>query len=139
MAEGLLQAMSALKTDRRVNVSSAGTHAIYGNRPLDLAVQVMQEWKIDISGHRARMLTKPMVKESDLILVMEKAHLTYIRFMPFFGMKKVRLVREFDAPGDSADVPDPMGGDLEMYRASALLLKDCLKGVRAYLENTLQI
>jgi len=140
MAEGMMKAMLPQKLAKHgINVYSAGTHAIHGNQPSAFAVQVMQTCGIDIGGHRARMLTKAMVKEADLILVMEKAHMTYIRFMPFFGMQKVRLISEFDKERDPYDLPDPIGGNFEMYRASALLLKTCVKGVRAYLENTIDI
>ncbi|MEJ2097120.1 MAG: hypothetical protein P8Y38_08285 [Deltaproteobacteria bacterium] len=98
----------------------------------------LQAWGVDIAAHRARMLTKPMVKQSDLVLAMEKAHLTYIRFMPLFKMKKIRRISEFDETRAPYDIPDPIGGDLGMYRSTAQLLKICVKGVCAYLENSLE-
>jgi protein-tyrosine-phosphatase len=138
MAEGLIKGMLPKTMQARISVSSAGTHAIYGNQASDFAVQVMQACGVDIAGHRARMLNKSMLKDADLILVMEKIHLKYIRFMSFFGMTKVHRISEFDKNGDPYDIPDPMGGDIEQYRASALLLKTCVKGVNAYLEETLK-
>ena len=138
MAEGMLKSSLPRHMKGRIVVDSAGTHAIHGNQPSDIAVQVMQTWGIDIAGHRARMLTPSMMRAADLILVMEKAHLSHIRFMPFFGMKKVHLISEFDQDRDPYDLPDPIGGDFELYRAAAMLLKNCVKGVRDYLEKTIQ-
>jgi protein-tyrosine phosphatase len=138
MAEGLIKDMLPKTMQARISVSSAGTHAIHGNTASDFAVQVMQTYGVDIAGHRARMLSKSMLKNADLILVMEKLHLKYIRFMSFFGMKKIHRISEFDKNREPYDLPDPMGGDIEQYRASALLLKTCVKGVNAYLEKTLQ-
>ena len=138
MAEGLLKSMLSRPLMEHVEVTSAGTHAIHGNLPSPFAVQTLLAWGVDIAGHRARMLTKPMAKRTDLILVMEKAHRTFIRFMPFFGMKRVRRISEFDKTQAPCDIPDPIGGDIEMYRAVAQLLKICVKGVSAYLEESLE-
>jgi protein-tyrosine phosphatase len=138
MAEGLLRAGLSPRLMERVTVASAGTHAIHGNLPSALAVQALQAWGVDIAGHRARTLTKPMVKQSNLVLTMEKAHLTHIRFMPFLKMKKIRRISEFDETRAPCDIPDPIDGDLEMYRSTAQLLKSCVKGVCAYLENSLE-
>jgi protein-tyrosine phosphatase len=138
MAEGLIKAMLPKTLQARISVSSAGTHAIHGNQASDLAVRVMQGYGVDITGHRARMLDKSMLKHADLILVMEQLHLKVIRFMSFFGMKKVYRISEFDKNQDPYDLPDPMGGDIEQYRATALFLKTCAKGVVEYLEETLQ-
>jgi len=138
MAEGLLKAGLSPRLMEKVTVASAGTHAVHGNLPSAFAVQALQAWGVDIAAHRARMLTKPMVKQSDLVLAMEKAHLTYIRFMPLFKMKKIRRISEFDETRAPYDIPDPIGGDLGMYRSTAQLLKICVKGVCAYLENSLE-
>jgi protein-tyrosine-phosphatase len=139
MAEGLIKSMLPEAMKKRISVSSAGTHAIHGNQASDFAVQVMQTYGVDIAGHRARMISKHMLKRADLILVMEKNHLNYIRFMSFFSMKKVHRISEFDKSCEPYDLPDPIGGDIEQYRASAHLLRTCLKGVYEYLEETLQI
>ena len=139
MAEGLIKDMLSKAMQARISVSSAGTHAIHGNQASDFAVEVMQDYGVDIAGHRARVLSKPMLKQADLVLVMEKNHLNYIRFMSFFSMKKVCRISEFDKNAEPYDLPDPIGGDIEQYRATALLLKTCLKGVYEYLEETLQI
>jgi protein-tyrosine-phosphatase len=137
MAEGLIKDMLPKAVQAQISVSSAGTHAIHGNQASDFAVQVMQSHGVDIAGHRARMLSKPMLKNADLILVMETNHLKYIRFMSFFGMKKAHRISEFDKNCEPYDLPDPIGGDIEQYRATALLLKTCVKGVSEYLEETL--
>jgi protein-tyrosine-phosphatase len=139
MAEGLIKAMLSEPMQTRVSVASAGTHAIHGNQASDFAVQVMQTYGIDIAGHRARILSKTMLKQADLVLVMEKSHLNYLRFMSFLSMKKVHRISEFDKNSEPYDLPDPIGGDMDQYRASAILLKTCLKGVYAYLEEILQI
>lgn len=137
MAEGLIKQMLSKKSPVGIEVSSAGTHAIHGNQASGLAVAVMRSYGVDIAGHRARGLSTFLLKEADLVLVMEKNHLNFIRFMPFFGMKKVHRISEFDRTREPYDLPDPIGGDIEQYRASAHFLKTCIQGVGEYLEDIL--
>jgi len=75
MAEGL--AIQAIRdrypvTADLVPVSSAGVAALDGNPAVPEAVAAMRRVGIDITGHRARRLTSPIVAGSDCVLAMEE-------------------------------------------------------------------
>ena len=135
MAEGMLRDAMPDPLAGAVHVSSAGTHALHGNRASTLAVQVMQMYGIDISGHRARRLNKSMLKDADLVLVMERHHSGYIRLMNFFGRKKIHLITEYMADTKPFDLPDPLGGPMELYAQTAKVIQTCVRGVHEYIEK----
>jgi len=56
--------------DDRVTVVSAGIAAYPGQPATPEAVAALEKQGIDLSGHRARLLTPQMIKEADLILTM---------------------------------------------------------------------
>jgi len=68
MAEGLLK-----RDLPKIKVSSAGLDALVGYGADPIAVEIMAEQGIDIQSHRARMLTDNLVRQSELILVMDNA------------------------------------------------------------------
>ena len=135
MAEGMLRYFMPENFKEIVTVSSAGTDALHGNQATDFAIQTMKHYGIDIFDHRARRLNRPMVVEADLILVMEQYHLKFIRAMQWFGAGKAHLISHFDDTREPYDVPDPMGGGLDLYIESAGLIHNCLVGIYAYLEE----
>jgi protein-tyrosine phosphatase len=53
-------------------VQSAGIAALVGHPADAIAVALMAERGLDISGHRARQLTPELIRSFELILVMEK-------------------------------------------------------------------
>lgn len=135
MAEGMLRNAMPDSLAGIVHVASAGTHALHGNQASTSAVQVMQTYGIDISGHRARRLNKSMLKDADLVLVMERHHLGYIRLMNLFGGKKVHLITEYMAGTEPFDLPDPLGGPMELYVESARVIQACVRGVHETIEK----
>ena len=75
-----------------------------------------------------------MVDDADLILAMEQYHLKMIRSLRLFGTAgKTFLLSTFDSTQDVYEVPDPIGGDSEMYAESARLIHACIKGVYTYI------
>jgi protein-tyrosine phosphatase len=69
MAEALLQ--RALRGQDGITVESAGLGALVGHPASDYSVELMAEMGIDITGHRARQIHPDMVRDADLVLVME--------------------------------------------------------------------
>lgn len=139
MAEGMLRHGMPDDFRKIVTVASAGTDALHGNQATPLAVQAMAHYDIDISGHRARRLSRSLVVEADLILAMEHYHLRTIRTMQFFAAGKAHLLSRFDTDGVSYEVPDPMGGSLELYMRAAKLISNCLDGIYSYLEERIDV
>ncbi|RDK10477.1 low molecular weight protein-tyrosine-phosphatase [Cupriavidus lacunae] len=98
MAEGLLK--QALP---EVNVMSAGLGALTG-KPADAhAIDLMQELGVDITGHRAKPLTRSMTTHADLILVMDNAQRQDIQHLHPATTGRVFRIGELA----KFDVPDP--------------------------------
>ena len=135
MAERMLRHFMPEDIKEIVRVSSAGTDALHGNQATTFAIQAMKQYGIDIFDHRAKRLNRSMVAESDLILTMEEYHLKIIRAMKLFGAGKVYLMSYFNKAGEAYEVPDPMGGGLDHYIASAKLIRNCLDGIYSYIEE----
>jgi protein-tyrosine phosphatase len=144
MAEGLLRARLTEAGIEAVHVSSAGTMAPVGMPPPSDAQMVMSEMRIDISHHRARALTNRVAEEANMILVMEEAHRRFIEKRIPQALPKVHLIKVFgrdEAERDEdAEVADPIGRDLEIYRHCRDELDVEVKRVLPYiLEITEQI
>jgi protein-tyrosine phosphatase len=86
-------------------VESAGLAALVG-RPADpIAVELMRERGLDISGHRARQLTEQLVVGADLVIAMQQGHVRSIESsFPHARGRVHRLGR-----WGGFDVADPYG------------------------------
>ena len=81
MAQALLE--SRLQEPGRYRVDSAGIGALVDAPAHPIAVELMNERGLDISGHRARQLDLELGRAFDVILVMEQGHKRWIeRRMP---------------------------------------------------------
>jgi len=110
------------------DVSSAGTSAWNGAPASDGGLLVALEHGVDLSGHRARQLTREIVAEQDVILVMGPHHLE--RAEALGGEGKTHLVTHYAAHGSTdRAVSDPFGGDLDVYRATYEELEQEIKRV----------
>jgi protein-tyrosine-phosphatase len=117
MAEALL--VRALKEAglSGIEVESAGIGASDGAPASEGAYLVLLEQGVDLSGHRARLLTKGLVDEADLILTMSRTHLGRVRELG--GGARAHLLGEYAGrEGEGAEVRDPYGSELDGYRES---------------------
>src|ERR671911_2474006 len=93
MAEALLREALATRGAEQVTVSSAGTGAWGGAPGSEGAYLVGLENGLDLSGHRAQLLTRELVREADLILVMSGHHVA--RVAELGGEHKVHLLGQY--------------------------------------------
>jgi protein-tyrosine-phosphatase len=129
LAEALLRA--ALQTSD-VTVVSAGTGAWDGAPASEGAYLVGLENGLDLSGHRAQLLTRELVASSDLILTMSRHHAA--RVADLGGAGRVHLLGEFAGrTGPQAEVTDPFGGELDEYREAYAELAELTAGAAARL------
>ena len=105
-------------------VQSAGTSAWDGTPASEGSYLVALERGLDLSSHRARMLTADQVRDADLILTMSEAHVR--RVAALGGEQKVYTLTAYAGDHELEEVPDPMGGDVEGYRDTASLLDELL-------------
>lgn len=118
MAEAIARRITIDRGLLNVEVSSAGTSAWEGAPASDGALLVALERGMDLNDHRAQTLTRDMVQSSDVILAMGPHHLERIEALG--GEGKAFLVSDFASRGAShRPINDPIGGELEVYRATA--------------------
>ena len=115
LAAALLQRALGERGIEGMDVSSAGTGAWDGAPVSEGAYLVGLERGLDLSAHRARLLTRELVEEADLVLTMARHHRA--RVDELGGEGRVFVLGEYAGrEGDEAEVSDPFGGDLEVYR-----------------------
>lgn len=101
-----------------VEVSSAGTSAWDGAPASDGALLVGMERGLDLSQHRAQMLTRELLADATMVLAMGPHHLERIEALGASG--RSHLLTDFASRGASSrPVSDPIGGELDVYRATA--------------------
>lgn len=128
LAEGIARREAIDRGLMDVEVSSAGTSAWNGAPASDGALLVALEHSVDLSGHRARQLSREIVMEQDVVLVMGPHHLE--RAEALGGEGRVHLLTHYAAHGSTdRAVSDPFGGDLDVYRATYEELEQEIKRV----------
>lgn len=115
LAEALMRRTLGERGAADVQVGSAGTGAWDGAPASEGAYLVGLEHGLDLSSHRARLLTKDLVEQADLVLTMARHHRA--RVDELGGEGRVFVLGEYAGrEGDEAEVSDPFGGDLDVYR-----------------------
>lgn len=115
MAEGLLK-----KSLPEVKTCSAGIAAMVGHGADPIAVRIMADAGVDISSHRARMLTEALVRDADLILVMDDLQKQQISMQyPHTRGKVFRL-----AETEKRDVPDPYKQEPAVFHSVFSLIQN---------------
>ncbi|HEY3279213.1 MAG TPA: low molecular weight protein arginine phosphatase [Gemmatimonadales bacterium] len=128
LAEALLMRALKDRTMDGVTVGSAGTGAWDGAPASEGAYLVGLERGLDLSGHRARLLTRELVEQADLILTMARHHRA--RVDELGGEGRVFVLGEYAGrEGDEAEVSDPFGGDLDVYRDTCAELEALVAAV----------
>lgn len=127
LAEAIARRLAEEAGRSDVEVSSAGTHAWVGSPASDGAVLVGMERGLDLTGHRSRLLTREILDDSDLVLVMSQSHLARVRELS--PKSNVHLLGGFSSGSESHAVQDPFGGDLVAYRETTDDLERELAGL----------
>lgn len=84
-------------------ITSAGIGALVGKGADPLAQEVMWEHSIDLSSHRARQLDERLVKENELILVMEAWQKEEIERLYPYARGRVHLLGKWS----ETEIADP--------------------------------
>jgi protein-tyrosine-phosphatase len=122
LAAALLERALAARGVEGIAVTSAGTGAWDGAPASEGAYLVGLERGLDLSTHRARLLTRELVEAADLILTMARHHRA--RVDELGGEGRVFVLGEYTGrTGEAAEVSDPFGGDLDVYRETCTELE----------------
>lgn len=118
LAEALARKVIIERALSDIEVLSAGTSAWDGAPASDGALLVGLERGLDLGQHCSQTLTRELVRDADLVLAMGPHHLDRIEALG--GGSRAHLLTDFASRGASTrPVNDPIGGELEMYRATA--------------------
>ena len=102
MGEYLFRHM-AHKSGIDVSVSSAGIGALVGHGADKIAIEIMVDKGIDISTHLARQINEDLVKQNELILVMEHWQKKKIEQRYPFSLGRVHLLGKWE----DTEISDP--------------------------------
>jgi protein-tyrosine-phosphatase len=92
---------------------------------------------MDLSGHRAQLLTREAVKSADLILTMSSHHRA--RVAELGGEDKVHVLGDYAGREEGrAEVSDPFGSDLASYRQTFEELQELIGGVVSRVAGTVR-
>ena len=126
MAEALLR--RELRGQSEFTVESAGLGALVGHPASEHSVDLMAEMGEDITMHRARQIHPDMVRDADLVLVMETGHKRAIDDADPTARGKVHRLGEWQG----IDIDDPYRQPREAF---ADALEDIKIGVASWVER----
>ena len=121
----LAAAMAKKKFDDReisVAIISAGTLGINGEAAATHSVTVAEEYGLDISHHRSQGLSRGLADLADALIVMSPRHVDAIETL---GVS-TRVVSLWEFGEGLTEIEDPIGRDLEAFRACAIVIDRCL-------------
>jgi len=120
MAEYLMRHLFE-KQNKKIEVSSAGTSSFSCIGPTENTIKTMSEMDIDVTNHASKSINENLIKDADLILVMQKFHKEYIIDTYPEAKEKTFLLskfpeQEYDGLETNADIKDPVGMEHNFYR-----------------------
>jgi protein-tyrosine-phosphatase len=99
-------------------VISAGISAAEGYPASPEAVEALARLGIDLRSHRSRALTPELLDEADVVFAMTEGHAAAARAINPSAAEKILLL------DPNGQVPDPYGGPIEIYEATADRLRE---------------
>ena len=128
LAEAIARKVAIERGLPEIEVGSAGTSAWDGASASDGALLVGMERNMDLTTHRAQTLTRELVQGSDLVLAMGPHHLERVEALG--GSGRAYLLADYASHGASVrPISDPVGAELEVYRATANELEEEIRRV----------
>lgn len=127
MAEVLARRIAARRNLPDLEVRSAGSHTPHGLGASQGALRAALRHGLTLEDHSSTPLTPELVAWADLILAMGPGHLIQVDMLG--GGHKAMLLGAFatrggsGVEGEALAVPDPFGGDDEIYEETFLTLE----------------
>lgn len=102
MAEALLS--KSLRHQSKIAVTSAGITALADKAAASDAIELANNYGIDLTHHRGKQLDLEMIHRADLILVMEEGHIKAVEARSPESRGKVHLLGKWN---NNIEIPDP--------------------------------
>jgi protein-tyrosine-phosphatase len=117
LAEAIARKIAIERGLTDLEVASAGTSAWENAPASDGALLVGMERGLDLSSHRAQLLSRELVAAHDVILAMGPHHLERVEALG--GTGKAYTLAGFASHGKSdRAISDPVGAELAVYRST---------------------
>jgi protein-tyrosine phosphatase len=107
---------------RGFQVVSAGLAAMSGGPAAEEAALVARVLGADLSDHQSQPVTAQLAAQADYLIAMTRSHLRALVSQFGHGMVRPQLLCR-----DGSDLPDPVGGDEEVYQ-------ECARQIERHLE-----
>jgi protein-tyrosine-phosphatase len=135
MAHWLMKKKLQEKNINNIDVYSSGIYAENGDTSTDEAIEVMEEYGVDLKQHRATLTTNSNIKEMDLILCMTTSHKQNLIQMYPNLTNKIYTLKEYVGM-DEINIQDPWGYGIATYRYCAAEIDTCLNKLIDKLSNS---
>jgi len=117
LAEAIARKIAIDRGLTDLEVASAGTSAWDGAAASDGALLVGMEHGLDLSHHRAQLLSRELVANSDVVLAMGPHHLERVEALG--GTNNAYTLAGYASHGkNERAISDPVGAELSVYRAT---------------------
>lgn len=110
-------------------VESAGLMALVGHPIHPLAQHVLSAHGLSMASHAARQLDLAAVDAAELVLAMEKRHLTALQAMIPGARKKMFLLGKWS---QGMEIPDPNGRALAAFEQAYQAIETCVDDWRPH-------
>jgi protein-tyrosine phosphatase len=118
---------------RLVEVESAGTGDWHAGEPADRRAEAaLRRAGYEYGGHRARQFEPSWFETRDLVVALDRGHLSALRAIAPgpSALARVHLLRSFDpAAGGDLDVPDPYYGGAACFSHCLTLIEAACPGL----------
>jgi protein-tyrosine phosphatase len=135
LAEYAFQKALAGRGVTTVLAESAGTMAYDGAPAASKAVREGAARGLDLSRHRSQLLTRPMVDEAQMVLVMERHQYHHTLALAPGASEKTFMLGGFIHGRGDDEIADPYGGSDEDFRRA---LDDIMDAVEVLAEQVAQ-
>lgn len=131
MAHHMLEKM-VVEKQLPIQVYSCGIYAGTGDGATYEAIEVMQEYDVDLKKHRATNIAEAPLEDMDVILCATTGHKQMVMRMYPHLKEKIYTIKEYadkDKPVEDKDIHDPWGYTLATYRQCASQIQTCLEKI----------
>lgn len=127
MADWLLKKKLEQNNITNIGVYSSGIYAIDGDVSPYEAIEVMEEYGVELKKHRATNIRRSNIKDMDIILCMTISHKRDLIYMYPELKKKIYTLKEYVKDDKNGiEIKDPWGYDLVTYRFCVAEIDACL-------------
>ena len=117
------------KINKTHRVLSVGLQNIKKEPASSNSIEALEEWGLDLTRHKSKLVTRDLVKGADLVLTMTIAQRDLLR-IAYFDIEnidgKVQTLH-FYATGEDQDIEDPYFKDLDRYKQVRDELKNLIE------------